>query len=61
MTISSVSAPASAAPINPADTSAPKTVNAATDIAGGDTNVTHRPPPPPPLPPGQGTRIDQLG
>ena len=60
MDISSVSAPASAAPINPVDTSAFKTANATTNSDGSDTNATHQPPPPPPLPPGQGTRVDQL-
>jgi hypothetical protein len=60
MTISSVSAPASAAPITPVDNSAPKTANATSGAARGDTNTAHQPPPPPPLPPGQGTRVDQL-
>jgi hypothetical protein len=59
MDISSVSAPASAAPINPVDTGAPKTTST-TAADGSDTNATHQPPPPPPLPPGQGTRVDQL-
>jgi len=60
MSISSIATPASAAPINPVDTSAPKTTNAAASGEGGDANATHQPPPPPPLPPGQGTRVDQL-
>jgi hypothetical protein len=60
MTIPSVSAPASAAPINPADTSAPKPANATAAAASFDTSASHQPPPPPPLPPGQGTRVDQL-
>jgi hypothetical protein len=60
MSISSVAAPASAAPINPVDTSAPKTTNATAGADGGDANATHQPPPPRPLPPGQGTRVDQL-
>jgi len=60
MTISSISAPASAAPINPVDTSAPKTTAPMASADGGDASATHQPPPPPPLPPGQGTRVDQL-
>ena len=60
MSISSIAAPASAAPINPVDTSAPKTTAATTGADDGDANATHQPPPPPPLPPGQGTRVDQL-
>ena len=55
MDISSVSAPASAAPINPVDTGAPKTTSTAAGADGSDTNATHQP-----LPPGQGTRVDQL-
>jgi hypothetical protein len=60
MTISSVSAPASAAPINPVDTNAPKTSAATASADSSDTSAAHQPPPPPPLPPGQGTRVDQL-
>jgi hypothetical protein len=60
MSISSVAAPASAAPINPVDTGAPKTTSTAAAADGGDSTATHQPPPPPPLPPGQGTRVDQL-
>lgn len=60
MNISCVSAPASAAPINPVDTSAPKTTAATSSAYSGDTSATHQPPAPPPLPPGQGTRVDQL-
>jgi hypothetical protein len=60
MTISSVSAPASAAPINPVDTSAPKPTAATASADSSETTATHQPPPPPPLPPGQGTRVDQL-
>ena len=60
MTISSISAPASAAPINPVDTSAPKKTAATPSADGSEAGVVHQPPPPPPLPPGQGTRVDQL-
>jgi len=60
MTISSIAAPASAAPINPVDTSAPKTTAPSVSADGSDAGATHQPPPPPPLPPGQGTRVYQL-
>jgi len=60
MYISCVSAPASAAPINPVDTSAPKPTAATASADSSDASAAHQPPPPPPLPPGQGTRVDQL-
>jgi hypothetical protein len=56
MTISSVStAPA----IVPLDAGSPKPQDAAT-ATSSDTTATHQPTPPAPLPPGQGTRVDQL-
>jgi hypothetical protein len=56
MTISSVStAPA----IVPLDAGSPKPQDA-TAATSSDTSATHQPTPPAPLPPGQGTRVDQL-
>jgi hypothetical protein len=53
MDVSSVSSPA---PVAPVDTSSgPKPVQASSD----DTNA-YQPPPKAPLPPGQGTRVDQI-
>jgi len=52
MDVSSVS-PSS--PVAPVDSSGPKPVQ-----AGPDNAKAYQPPPKPPLPPGQGTRIDQL-
>lgn len=51
MDVSSVSPPA---PITPVDFS-PKPVQASTDNSNA-----YQPPQKPPLPPGQGTRVDQL-
>jgi hypothetical protein len=52
MDVSSVSP---AAPVTPVDSSGPKPVQASTDNSNA-----YQPPPKPPLPPGQGTRVDQL-
>jgi len=53
MDVSSVSSPA---PVAPVDTSSgPKPVQASSD----DSNA-YKPPPKAPLPPGQGTRVDQI-
>lgn len=54
MNISSVSA---SSPVTPTPSSPPKTVDATT---GEDSSSTYQPTPPPPLPPGQGTRVDQI-
>jgi hypothetical protein len=40
-------------------TSAPKTADPTVDASAGDAGEA-QPTPPPPLPPGQGTRVDQL-
>jgi len=56
MSVSSITAPA---PSIPQDISAPKTPPAQTDASAGDASEA-QPPAPAPLPPGQGTRIDQL-
>jgi len=57
MNISSVSAPP---PIVPLDAGSPKAQDATVAADKSDAETTHQPPPPPPLPPGQGTRIDQI-
>jgi len=54
MDISSVSA---APPVAPIDTSASQPP---VQAGSTDNNSTYQPPPKPPLPPGQGTRVDQL-
>jgi hypothetical protein len=51
MSVSSVSP---AAPINTGNSTPP------VQAASSDTNSAYQPPPKPPLPPGQGTRVDQL-
>jgi len=56
MNIASVSTPT---PISPAVANTPKALDA-TVGDGGSATPTHQPTPPPPLPPGQGTRVDQL-
>jgi hypothetical protein len=57
MNIASVSTPT---PVNQVGTSTPKAPDAAADGSGGSATPTYQPTPPPPLPPGQGTRVDQL-
>ena len=59
MTISSISVSTPVTPVTPPGTSASKTPDAQT---AADTNAasTAAPPVQAPLPPGQGTRIDQL-
>lgn len=61
MSISSVSAPT---PVNPVDMSASNGTNKSSDTTagadGGTPTASHQPTPAPPLPPGQGTRVDQL-
>jgi hypothetical protein len=54
MDISSVS---SATPVAPVDTSSSQPQAQA---AGASNNSSYQPPPKAPLPPGQGTRVDQL-
>lgn len=54
MDISGVSA---SAPVTPAASSKPQVQVQAS--SNGD-NSTYQPPPKPPLPPGQGTRVDQI-
>jgi hypothetical protein len=56
MNIASVSTPT---PVNQVGTSTPKAPDA-TVGDGGSAAPTYQPTPPPPLPPGQGTRVDQL-
>jgi hypothetical protein len=56
MSISSIAAPA---PVNPPATSMPKAPNATNDNNADDAGAV-APTVPSPLPPGQGTRIDQL-
>lgn len=57
MNITSVSSPT---PVSPAGASTPKALDATAGGDGGTATPTHQPTPPPPLPPGQGTRVDQL-
>ena len=52
MDVSSISPPA---PVAPVDSSGPKPVQ-----ASADNSNAYQPPPKAPLPPGQGTRVDQL-
>jgi hypothetical protein len=52
MDVSSVSP---STPVAPVDTSGPKPAQ-----ASSDNSSAYQPPPKPPLPPGQGTRVDQL-
>jgi hypothetical protein len=54
MDVSSVTAAPAVAPIDSSN-SQPSVQSASTD-----SNSTYQPPPKPPLPPGQGTRVDQL-
>lgn len=56
MNVSSVAAPPTIVPL---DAGSPKPQDA-TAAASADSAATHEPTPPPPLPPGQGTRVDQL-
>jgi hypothetical protein len=56
MSISSVS---TAPVIVPLDAGSPKSQDAMA-ATSGDTTTDRQPPPRPPLPPGQGTRVDQL-
>jgi hypothetical protein len=59
MSISSI--PASApSPITYPDPSATQAPPAKSDTDASDTTATQSPPAPAPLPPGQGTRVDQL-
>ena len=54
MDVSSVSAPAPVTPVASNDSQPAAAANA------NGNNSTYQPPPKAPLPPGQGTRIDQL-
>ena len=56
MNVSSVAAPPTIVPLD-AGSPRPQDATAATS---GDTAATDQPTPPAPLPPGQGTRVDQL-
>jgi hypothetical protein len=56
MNISSISAPT---PVNPPATSTPQTTNAQADGDANDAGAA-QPPVQAALPPGQGTRIDQI-
>ena len=56
MNVSSVSSPP---PVTPLQTSKPTPPPVQTDSNSVDAS-TAQPTPPPPLPPGQGTRVDQL-
>ena len=53
MSVSSVSPAAPVAPIDTGTSTPPVQ-------ATSDNNSAYQPPPKPPLPPGQGTRVDQL-
>jgi len=55
----SVSAIAPSAPLTAPQAIAPKTADPTLDASAGDASEA-QPTPPPPLPPGQGTRVDQL-
>jgi hypothetical protein len=55
----SVSSVAPSAPISPALLTDPQTPQVKTPASPDDSSA-YQPPPPAPLPPGQGTRIDQL-
>ena len=55
MSVSSVSPAAAVAPIDAGNSTPP--VQATSDSSN---NSAYQPPPKPPLPPGQGTRVDQL-
>jgi hypothetical protein len=57
MSISSVAPSPSPTPVAPADTGDAKSSVAATTASD---NGDYQPPPKAPLPPGQGTRVDQL-
>jgi len=59
MSISSISASIPVSPANPPGTSTSKTPDAQTSGATNDASAA-QPPVQAPLPPGQGTRIDQL-
>jgi hypothetical protein len=59
MNVSSVSSPTPPTPITPVEASDPKTPQAQTDSNSTDAS-TAQPTPPAPLPPGQGTRVNQL-
>jgi hypothetical protein len=56
MDVSSVS---SATPVSPVQATASNPQKAADD-GNGSATAAYQPPSPPPLPPGQGTRVDQL-
>ena len=55
--ISSVSTPT---PVAPLSTGEPKVADKSPEAKASDAANAYQPPPPPPLPPGQGTRVDQL-
>jgi len=59
MNISSVSAAPAIIPLD-AGSPKPQDTTPAASSDGGDGNAAHQPTPPAPLPPGQGTRVDQL-
>jgi hypothetical protein len=59
MSISSIAVSTPVNPVNPPGTSASKTPDAQTAADANDAGAT-QPPVQAPLPPGQGTRIDQI-
>jgi hypothetical protein len=59
MSVSSISTVAAPPPVQPLQASAPQTAPAKTD-GDNDTDNSAAPPAQAPLPPGQGTRIDQI-
>jgi hypothetical protein len=59
MSISSVSSSSAPLPVNYLDTNTQATPAVAPDSDSNDAS-TAQPPAPPPLPPGQGTRVNQL-
>ena len=59
--MTSISSVSSSTPVAPLSTSGPKVADQPSDTAAAsDAANAYQPPPPPPLPPGQGTRVDQL-
>jgi len=59
MNVSSIPASAAPTPVSSADTSAPKAPDPTADGDANDAGAA-QPPVQAPLPPGQGTRVDQL-
>jgi hypothetical protein len=59
--MTSISSVSTAAPVAPLSTAGPKVADKSLqESAASDAANAYQPPPPAPLPPGQGTRVDQL-